>query len=80
MLRTLKVLLGRSRHELTDHPDRITEIGSSDCQVYEASDNLVEPRWVAYLSVIGTKLDGSVRGVETDLQEAIPNLKSIPST
>ena len=59
-LRTLKVLLGRSRHELTDHPDRITEVGSGDGQVYEPSDNLSEPRRVAYLPGVGTKLHGSV--------------------
>ena len=61
MLRTLKVLLGRSGHELTDHPDRITEVGSSDCQVYEASDNLSESSSVAYLSGIGAKLDSSIQ-------------------
>ena len=61
MLHTLKVLLGWSRHELTDHPDRITEAGLGDGQVYEASDNMSEPRRVAYLPGVGTKLHGSVQ-------------------
>ena len=46
---------------MTNHPDRITEVGSGDCQVYEASDNLAEPLRVAYLAGIGTKLQGSVQ-------------------
>ena len=57
----MKVLLGRSCHELTDHPDRVTEGGSGDCQVYKVSDNLSEPLRVAYLSGIGAKLDGSIQ-------------------
>ena len=60
-LRTLKVLLGGSRHELTDHPDHVTEIGSCDCQLYEASNNFSEPRRVAYLPEIGAKLDNSIQ-------------------
>ena len=60
-LRTLKVLLGWSRHELTDHSDRITEGWSCDGQVDEASDNLSEPGRVAYLSGVGTKLHSSVQ-------------------
>ena len=73
------MLLGRSRHEVTDHPDWITEVGLSDCQVYDASDNFSEPRRVAYLSGIGTKLHGSVQRsrdgltVETDLQTDLLN-------
>ena len=50
-----------ARHELTDHPNRIAEVGSGDGQVYEASDNLSEPRRVVHLSGVGTKLDGSVQ-------------------
>ena len=57
----MKVLLGRSRHELTDHPDRITEVGSGDCQVYKASDNLSEPGRIAHLSGVETKFDGSIQ-------------------
>ena len=55
------MLLGRSRYELTDHPDRVTKIRLGDCQVYEASDNLAEPRRVAYLSGVEAKLDGSIQ-------------------
>ena len=55
------MLLGRSRHELSDHPDHVNEVGSGNCQVYKASDNLSEPRWVAFLSGIRAKLDGSIQ-------------------
>ena len=55
------MLLGGSRHELTDHPDRITEVGSGDGQVYEDSDNLSEPRWVTHLPGVGMKLHGFVQ-------------------
>ena len=50
-----------SLHELTNHPDWIIEVRSGAGQVYDASDNLSEPPRVAYLSRIGTKLDGSVQ-------------------
>ena len=55
------MFVGWSRHELAYHSDRITEVEPGDGQVYEASENLSEPRRVAYLSDIGTKLDGSVQ-------------------
>ena len=75
MLRTLKVLLDRSHHEITDHPDRVIEIGSGDCQVYEASDNLSEPRRVAYLSGIGAKLDGSIQRSRDKLTIGLPEFE-----
>ena len=40
--------------------DGVTEVRSGDGQVYEAFDNLSEPRRVAYPSGIGAKLDGSI--------------------
>ena len=80
VLRALKVLLGFPRDELTNQADRIAEVWSSDSQVYEASDNLSEPFRVANLSGVEAKLDIRSRGVETDLQSAIPNLKSILNT
>ena len=55
------MLLGRSRHELTNNPDRVFEVGSGDGEVYEASDYLLEPRQVEYLSEIGAELDGSIQ-------------------
>ena len=61
------MLLGRSRHELTDHPDRVIEIGSGDSQVYEAFHNLSEPRRVTHLSRIGVKLDGSIQRIRDGL-------------
>ena len=45
----------RQRHELTNHLDRVTEIGSGDCQVYKAYDNLSEP------PRIRAKLNGSIQ-------------------
>ena len=69
------MLLSRSRHELTDHPNWITEVGSGDGQVYEASDNLSEPRRVAYLSRIGTKLDGSVQRSRDGLTVSHPEFE-----
>ena len=60
-LRTLKVCLGRSLHELTNHPDQVTNVGSGDGQVYEAYENLSEPRRVGYFFGIGAKLNGSIQ-------------------
>ena len=72
------MLLGGSCHELTDHLDRITKIGSGDFQVYEASDNLSEPRRVAYLSGIGVKLDGSIQRSRDGLTVGHPEFKEHP--
>ena len=69
------MLLGRSHHELTNHPDWVTKVGSGDCQVYETSDNLSEPRRVAYLPGIGTKLDGSVQRIRDGLTVAHPEFE-----
>ena len=74
----MKVLLGWSRHELTDHPDRVTEVGLGDCQVYNASDNLAEPRRVAYLSGIWAKLDGSIQRSRDGLTIGHPEFKVLP--
>ena len=60
-MRTLKVLLGRLRYKLTNQTDRVTEIRSGDRQVYKASDYLPEPRQIAYLSLIGARLNGSIQ-------------------
>ena len=72
---TLKVLLGRSRHKLTNHPDRITEIGSSNSQVYEAPDDLSEPRRVAHLPGVRTKLHGSVQRIRDGLTVGHPEFE-----
>ena len=74
-LRTLKVVLGRSLHELTDHPDRITEVGSGDGQVDEASDNSSEPGRVAHLFGVGTKLHGSIQRSRDGLTVGHPELE-----
>ena len=74
-MRTLKVLLDQSRHELTDHPDRVTEVGSGDFRVYEASDYLSEPHRVAYLFGIEAKLDGSIQRSREGLTVCHPELQ-----
>ena len=43
LMHTLKVLDSWPLHELTNHPNWITEVRSSDCQINEASKNLSKP-------------------------------------
>ena len=74
-LRTLKVLLDKMRHELTNQPDRVTEVWSGNSQIYEASDYLSEPRRVAYLSGVGVKLDGSIKRSRDRLTVCHPELE-----
>ena len=71
------MLLGGSRHEQTNHPDPKTKDGSGDCQVYETSNNLSEPRRVAYLSGIRAKLDGSVQRSRDGLTVGQPQLTQL---
>ena len=73
-MRTLKVFLGWSRHELTNHPDRITKVWSGDSQAYEASDYVSEPRPIAYLSRVGAKLDGFIQRSRDGLTVNHPEL------
>ena len=77
----MKVLLSWSRHELTNHLDRVTEIWFGDSQVYEASDYLSVPRRGSHsFPESGQSLTVLSRGVKMDLQSAIPNMKSILNT
>jgi hypothetical protein len=69
------VLLGRSRHVLTDHSDRITEIGSCDGQVYKASDDSSEPCRVADSPGIGAMFYGSVQRRRDGLTVSHPELE-----
>ena len=69
------MLLGGSCHELTNHPNRVTEVGSGDSQVYEASNYLSEPCKVAYLSGFGTNLDDSIQRSLDDLTVCHPKLE-----
>ena len=71
----LKVLLGWSCHELTNHTDRVTEVLSNDSQVYEASGYLLEPRRVAYLFGVGEKLDDSIQRSRDGLTVCHPKLE-----
>ena len=61
---------------VVDHvPHRIAEVGSSDGQVYEAPDDLSEPRWVAHLTGVGTKLHGSVQRSRDGLTAGHPEFE-----
>ena len=55
-VRALKVLDSWPLHKLTNHPDWITEVGSSDCQINEAFDNLSESGLIAGHSRVSMKL------------------------
>ena len=53
-MQTLKMFNNWSLHELTDRPDQIANVGSSDCYVNKAFDNLSELSRIVGGSQVGT--------------------------
>ena len=56
MLRALKVLHDRLRHEQTNQANRISEVQPGDSEVFKDFDYLSETFWVACSSRVGAKL------------------------
>ena len=61
-MHALKVLHGWLLHELAYHTHWIIDVGPGDCQVYQASNNLLEPFLITGWSGVRMKLPVPVQG------------------